>query len=349
MLGILRFLLAYLVVVSHLVGGNYLAHFGFYAVRGFFVISGFLMTSVLNEVYEFDGVRFWTNRALRLLPPYFLVCGITLTIILLLPFEAGQYLKFWRADPNLRDMLLNLAILPLQFPDPSFRLIPPYWSVAIEIEMYLFLYLVVARRMAWALIALSASLTYHLACTGFGVPWGAYYFTAPAAALPFAAGALLYFILKGELLIVSPRIAGIAFIAWAVNLLAGGWTFAGSYVFGLGYYLDTILMTIVVGGLAWRRFHPLIGRLDKVLGEWAYFVFLVQWLAGFAVALAFHSGQSRGWAIFIAATPLAVLASAGLAFLNRKFVEPLRDQVRYLWVTPALVMNSVPKRGQPPR
>jgi peptidoglycan/LPS O-acetylase OafA/YrhL len=349
MLGILRFLLAYLVVVSHLVGGDYFAHFGFYAVRGFFVISGFLMTSVLNEVYEFDGVRFWTNRALRLLPPYFLISGITLTVIMLLPTEAGQYLKFWRGGPHVRDVLLNLSILPLQFSDLAFRFVPPYWSVAIEIEMYLLLYLIVARRMAWALIALTASLTYHLACTAFGVSWGAYYFTAPSAVLPFAAGALLYFLLKGERWTVTPRVAGIAFIAWVMNILAGGWIFATSYIFGLGYYLDTVLITIVVGGLAWRRFHPFIQRVDKVLGEWAYFVFLVQWLAGFAVAFAFRSGQSRGWAIFIAAAPVAVLASAGLAFLNRKFVEPLRDQVRDLQVTAALATNSVAKLGRPPR
>jgi len=103
-----------------------------------------------------------------------------------------------------------------------------------------------------------------------------------------------------------------------------------SYIFGLGYYLDTILFTIVVSGLAWRSFPPFIRHIDKVLGEWAYFVFLVQWLAGFAVALAFQWGQTRGWALFIAATPVALLASAELALLNRKFVEPIRDQVRDL-------------------
>jgi peptidoglycan/LPS O-acetylase OafA/YrhL len=330
MLGILRFLLAYLVVVSHLVGGDYFAHFGFYAVRGFFVISGFLMTTVLHEVYEFDGVRFWTNRALRLLPPYFIVCGITLAVIALLPSEAGQYLKFWRGDLNLRNVFLNLSILPLQLPDPAFRFVPPYWSVAIEIEMYLLLYLVVARRMAWAAVAAIASLTYHLACASTGVTWAAYYFSAPSAVLPFAVGALLYFVLKGEFWKVSPQLAVLAFFAWFANMLAGGWIFASSYIFGLGYYLDTILFTIVVAGIARRRFHPFIRRVDKVLGEWAYLVFLVQWLAGFAVSLAFKSGESRGWALFIAATPVALLASAILARLNRKFVEPFRDQVRNL-------------------
>ncbi len=343
MLGILRFLLAYLVVVSHLVGGEYFAHFGFYAVRGFFVISGFLMTSALNEVYHFDGVRFWTNRALRLLPPYFLVCSITMAAIALLPSEAGQFLKFWRADPQLRDVLLNLSILPLQFPDPAFRLVPPYWSVAVEIDMYLLLYLIIARRMAWALVALTASLSYHLACAYAGVTWGAYYFTAPSAVLPFAAGALLYFVLKGKLLTVSPAIAAIAFVAWSMNLLAGGWIFDSSYIFGLGYYLDTILFTIVVGGIAWRRFHPLVRPVDKALGEWAYFVFLVQWLAGFAVVVAFHPGQSRGWAILLAATPVAVLASAGLALLNKKFVEPLRDQVRDAPAAAVPAMSLIPK------
>ena len=44
MFGLLRFLLAYLVVISHLVGSDYLAHFGFYAVLGFFVVAGYFMT-----------------------------------------------------------------------------------------------------------------------------------------------------------------------------------------------------------------------------------------------------------------------------------------------------------------
>lgn len=38
MFGQLRFLLAYLVIVSHLIAGDYWAHFGFYAVVGFFVM-----------------------------------------------------------------------------------------------------------------------------------------------------------------------------------------------------------------------------------------------------------------------------------------------------------------------
>src|SRR3974390_2407166 len=147
MFGGLRFLLAFLVVGSHLVGSGYLAHFGFYAVRGFFVLSGFLMTAALNDVYNFDASRFWLNRILRLLPPYFLVCVMTLALVAAMPVQAGHYFKFWRAGPSLGDVLSNLAVVPLQLYGVSFRMIPPFWSVAVEVDMYLMLYLAVARRM----------------------------------------------------------------------------------------------------------------------------------------------------------------------------------------------------------
>ncbi|HMF27890.1 MAG TPA: acyltransferase family protein, partial [Candidatus Cybelea sp.] len=98
MFGLLRFFLAYLVVLSHLVGSQYLVHFGFYAVRGFFVLSGFMMTAALNEVYHFNGERFWINRLLRLLPPYYVVCAATFAVVALVPTQAAEYLKFWQLD-----------------------------------------------------------------------------------------------------------------------------------------------------------------------------------------------------------------------------------------------------------
>src|ERR1700688_2110003 len=162
MFGSLRFLLAYLVILSHLVGTEYVAHFGFYAVRGFFVISGLMMTAALNEGYQFDRVRFWTTRALRLLPPYYFVCALTLLAIALAPAQAAHYLKFWRSMPDAGDLLINLAVLPLQSTYGSFRFVPPFWSVAIEIDMYLLLFLVVSRQLSWALIALAAGLSFQL-------------------------------------------------------------------------------------------------------------------------------------------------------------------------------------------
>src|SRR5688500_15297626 len=132
MFGTLRLLLALMVVFSHLPGSDYLVHFGFYAVCGFFVLSGFLMTTGLHEVYRFDAKLFWGNRLLRLLPPYYLVCLLTLLIVIQVPAEAGAYLSYWVSDVPRFDIALNLLILPQQWPQLDFRLVPPFWSVAVE-------------------------------------------------------------------------------------------------------------------------------------------------------------------------------------------------------------------------
>jgi peptidoglycan/LPS O-acetylase OafA/YrhL len=331
MFGSLRFLLAYLVILSHLVGTEYVAHFGFYAVRGFFVISGLMMTAALNEVYGFDGLRFWTNRALRLLPPYYFVCALTLVAIAIAPDQAAEYLKFWRGLPDANDLLVNLAVLPLQLPYGSFRFIPPFWSVAIEIDMYLLLFLVVSRQMSWALIALVAGLTYQLVCVYDALNWGLTYFTAPSAVFPFAVGAVLYFLRRRGGWVASPLAAGCAFAAWLANMLAGGSIFPTSYIFGWGYLVDTVCFGFVVSGLSGisiHRFGPLAERIDRMLGEWSYFAFLVHWLAGFLVAGIWLDGEWRGWTLLLGVTPLVLLASAAFATLNRKFLEPLRSRVR---------------------
>jgi len=331
MFGSLRFLLAYLVILSHLVGTDYVAHFGFYAVRGFFVISGLMMTAALNEVYAFDGLRFWANRALRLLPPYYLVCLLTLAAIAAAPVQASEYLKFWRGVPDFGDLLANVTVLPLQLTYTSFRFVPPYWSVAIEIDMYLLLFLIVSRRMEWAVLTLVAALVFQLAWAYESMGWAFSYFTAPAAVLPFAVGALLYFLRRRGLWTATPRLAALAFVAWLCNLLAGGSVLPQSHIFGVGYFLDTICFAVVVSGLSGlskESVSPIIARIDRTLGEWSYFAFLVHWLCGFVVVAIVLGGGYRGWPLLLMATPLVLAACAGFAVLNRKCLEPLRDRVR---------------------
>ena len=330
MFGTLRFLLAYLVIVSHLVGTEYVVHLGFYAVRGFFVISGFMMTAALNEAYRFDGMRFWTNRALRLLPPYYFVCALTLIALALAPSQAAQYQKFWHGLPDASDLLINLTVLPLQLPYGPVRLVPPFWSVAIEVEMYLLLYLVVSRQMSSAVIALVAGLSFQLCCVYAGINWPLIYFTAPSAVLPFSVGAILYFLRERSGWVASPLAAGCAFAAWIANMLAGGSVFPETYIFGSGYLLDTVFFAVVVSGLSGvssRQFCTPFARIDRLLGEWSYFAFLVHWLVGFMIAGTLL-GEWRGWPLLAAVTLPVMAASAAFAVLNRKFIEPLRTKIR---------------------
>jgi peptidoglycan/LPS O-acetylase OafA/YrhL len=328
MFGMLRFFLAYLVVLSHLVGSQYLAHFGLYAVRGFFVLSGFLMTAALNEVYRFNGERFWTNRLLRLLPPYYLVCAATFAFVAFVPEQAAQYLRFWQFDDRYRDVLMNLLVLPLQFRDPEFRFSPAYWSTAVEIEMYFLLWIVIARREAFAAAAVGVGIVYHLACLDAGLGLGARYFNAPSALLSFATGALIYFLRARGAFNVDLRCGLVALVLWVANTMAAGTILPESYVYGASYYIGTLAFAFVVVGLANQQPGPRFARLDHALGELAYPLFLVQWLVGFIVALAFFPGTWRGWTLTLVATPVMLGASIGLAKLNQLTIEPLRNRVR---------------------
>jgi peptidoglycan/LPS O-acetylase OafA/YrhL len=175
-MGILRLLLAISVVVHHrdphlslrfLVGGPF-------AVQLFFVISGFYMALVLDEKYRgASGIRaFYGNRLLRLLPTYY----VALLLIVLVPWLAGlllgrpiqigqmntwagygAQLPGWLAAAlkalNLSPLgqelpwagVLDLTdhtaafqapaghgVMPLYF----FMLLPPAWSLSLELQFY---------------------------------------------------------------------------------------------------------------------------------------------------------------------------------------------------------------------
>jgi peptidoglycan/LPS O-acetylase OafA/YrhL len=114
-------------------------------------------------------------------------------------------------------------------------------------------------------------------------------------------------------------------------MLAGGTVFPASYISGWGYLFDTVSFGFVVSylsALSSRQFGPLMERLDRMFGEWSYFAFLVHWLAGFLVAGILLNGETRGWTLLVAVTPVVLAASAAFAMLNRNFLEPLRNRVR---------------------
>jgi hypothetical protein len=94
---------------------------------------------------------------------------------------------------------------------------------------------------------------------------------------------------------------------------------------------------VLVYGLAGCAFGARIRAFDKVLGELAYPVFLIQWLAGFAIALVFFPGTSRGWVLTLATTPLILAGAGGLAFLLRSRLREAKPAP-----PPARVANLIP-------
>ena len=328
MFGSLRFFLTYLVVLSHLVGSGVTHHLGTYAVCGFFVVSGFVITLALNELYRFDGVRFATNRLLRLLPPYYIVCAATLAVIGWFPDATGAFMKLWQPEVRAADVLMNLLVLPMEGPDLVFRIVPPYWSVAIEFVMYFMLWLVIGRRMEFAVVMVVAGIAYHAFALGAGWPWEARYFTSPSALLAFSLGALVYFLRQGRHLGVGPRTAAVAFVFWLANLAVAVAMPPDAYLLGAGFYIGILCFVAIVAGLADCKLPVWAGAIDDALGTLAYPVFLLHWLVAFGVHAALLPANPRGWTLTLVATPPLLVAAYGLAHLHERLIEPLRRRVR---------------------
>jgi peptidoglycan/LPS O-acetylase OafA/YrhL len=159
--GAFRCFLAMSVVLSHCVDTAYCHHLGYYAVRAFFVLSGFAITTALNEVYGFDGKRFWTNRFLRLAPPYLAVCLLTALAIRYSPAEAARFMPRWAFPATTGEIAENLIIVPLAFGGLQFRYIEPAWSLGVEIIMYALLWIGMARSSRGSLICFVNGAVYH--------------------------------------------------------------------------------------------------------------------------------------------------------------------------------------------
>ena len=230
-MGVLRVLLALSVVFSHssapfglsLLGGRT-------AVECFFVISGFYMALVIDRKYRGLGNKLWTtfiaSRVARLLPVYLTIVAATLAASLLDLARGGQsdlLNAFGELSPIGAGLaaLANLTLIgqdaltftvvggngapqfighPLDDPSrgANLLLIPPGWSLSIELAFYMLVPFILTRsvRFLVALGSASAVVKVGIALSPLSYdPWSYRFF--PAELVYFIAGALAYRLLSG--------------------------------------------------------------------------------------------------------------------------------------------------------
>ena len=236
-MGILRTILALLVVGSHLHAFGGAA----FAVKSFFIISGFYMALVINTRYWALPISsFYASRLLRLLPLYWVIGLLTLIAeIVLVP--RGQYFDKL-ASPLAYGAGLDLSSLPLPIilyiglslttmlgldtglwigfdrvngalsfaPDfapgvtsvVALNPVPQGWTIGLELLFYALAPFIV-RRSIWligSLCVLSLAFRLALIALGFsGEPWNRALF--PSELIYFLLGVLGY-----RLYLVIPRL-----------------------------------------------------------------------------------------------------------------------------------------------
>ena len=330
MFGSFRLVLALMVVLAHLWPAATLWS-GVYAVFGFYVLSGYLMANVLDRSYSFDVAgtgRYLANRALRIYPPYLLVVAIALVLVLADPHLAATFNV--RQPRDWIEWLRNLTIFSLHIsPTRSARLVPPSWSVDIELCFYLAMGLGLARgrRIVEAWFVASLCVTVYLVMADYEFP--ARYASLYGASLPYAMGAMVHH----HRIALSRWLAKrwhvlIALSVWAVNAALPRPIWHDT--FGKGFYANLVLTSYVIATLSLldrgsvsKRF----ARVDAWLGNLSYPVFLSHLpIAGFIALLGGPGAKGRD--LFLLGVPIIIVVSWILHQLSEKPVERFRDRVR---------------------
>jgi peptidoglycan/LPS O-acetylase OafA/YrhL len=169
MLGITRFALALLVLLSHANGTGFKLNLGVIAVVIFYFTSGYLMRRSYGRFVKYSSSPtkdFYLDRLLKLFPQYSLVVLASFAFIACL--GPSQHVLFMNQEPKLDKALLNLALLPANYVFAPFTIesmlphpiIPPAWSLAAEFHFYLLLPLIFSlpRKGFLTLLGVTASI-----------------------------------------------------------------------------------------------------------------------------------------------------------------------------------------------
>jgi len=151
MFGYLRFILAVLVMLSHLEIRFYGLNQGVIAVVIFYILAGFVVSYLYNSIipkqinnkkhyFTTQYSLFIMDRVKRIFPLYLFIVFLTFVFILITGFGKPHFTTL--------NIFSNLTIIPLNFymwldnsilTTPKWWLIPPSWSLGTELQAYLLL------------------------------------------------------------------------------------------------------------------------------------------------------------------------------------------------------------------
>jgi peptidoglycan/LPS O-acetylase OafA/YrhL len=328
-MGIYRFVLACCVVIGHVSGNQSVSHTGMFAVFGFYVLSGYLITRVLRDIYNFDSVAFWSNRALRLFPLY----AIFLTAGLLLIFGttgAGAFFPaVWQVSPTSMDWLGVVTVFPMGLSpmDWHFRPVPSIWSVGVELLNYAMLFLFVARSRWTALLAAIVAAVYHGWSIWHGDDLASRYFPFYGALLPFALGSLIYFDTrsrKRKPIRTAAMLCIPAVFVIVVTALLGG--VRQTPLFEVLFYCNLAAQCLAVWALSLMT-PTRQGRIDKWWGDLSYPVFLCHWQVAYTLTFLLPI-RSPGFELMLATLPASALVAYFACRCQDAIIEPIRNAIR---------------------
>lgn len=269
-MGYLRFILAFFVLISHLEIRFRGLNPGVTAVVIFYLLAGHVVSHLWMDLIPPGKGRlmaFYKDRALRIMPLYLYVMVLTLLFLFVTDYGSPNY--------SLLKLMGNLLVVPLNYymlidttilTDPSWWLIPPAWSLGVELQAYLLLPLIFEHRWLKRLLTLGSMGVYMAANLNYLNPDYFGYRLIPGVFFIFVAGASIQ---RRERLFpwaVWGMTALIALIFWRY-----GWLNTYATETFLGILLGVPLLSFL------SRFRPK-PPLNALLGSLSYGIFLSHFL-----------------------------------------------------------------------
>ncbi len=333
MMGLYRIFLSNVVVFVHLwIGSPPWYELGTVAVFSFFVLSGYLMTMAVNKNYGFsvNGLgRYALNRALRIYPQYWLVMLFAIPVVLMFPLDAFLVNPKLALPNSVSAWLANIFIFGL-LDGPTRVLVPPAWSLDIELVFYVLMGLGLSRSkpliVAWFLTGVGYTAWMIINNVEFGLRYASY----AAASLPFSMGAMMYIYRDAcKRFLCMP-------LPVAVGLLAVMIVLVRNRVFGqpqdAGFYILLVCSTLVmisINNIDPRSLPERWRKIDRLLGELAYAVFLCHWsVAALVVHFIFNDKRPDDSSLWLASIVFVHLLSIVMYYLGDYNVHRIRDRVR---------------------
>jgi len=342
MFGTLRLVLALMVVATHVV---HIGHIGQFAVFAFYSLSGYLMTFVLQKAYGYNrqgSYRFWSNRCLRLLPSYWF--SILITVLLIL-FIGEDYVSSFNAAMRLPETTgswfanIFIAFLSITPANVSPRLSGPTWAITVELFFYLLISIGISKNYKRTILWFTVSLLYHLLSLILGWDYASRYFSLPAASLPFAAGALIYYLKDSPCpwitVVTRFRLVSLAVYLASIILFIGLDSSAKmvaashkSTILAIEFYFSFALTWCYLLGCATNgQGLPMISRKqDDFLGAYSYPFYLLHYQAWIIGSSIFSNQHPR--TTLAAVFALLILLSTFTIFCIEKPIEKIRSKIR---------------------
>jgi peptidoglycan/LPS O-acetylase OafA/YrhL len=318
-MGVLRCLLAILVLISHTQFRLENFNVGVFAVVSFLIISGFVMRLLVTRHYGTPDKlpMFYLDRIGRIFPQYIVYLSITVVLV------SHHWIGYGFVEQcDAYGAALNFLALPLsfaQFIGLRCQYLPQAWSLGLELSFYLIVpFLIYFPRVAIAAALLSlsifiASLAQHLSFEAFA------YRTLPGTLFIFVVGmSFASRVRHARLFPISVWLASAAAVTVLYDVPE----------FGFPPYSKEVLVGLLVG-------IPVVAilksyrssQLDELLGNLSYGIFLDHVLFINVLHRLLGFTFSSSWELFIL-IDVSMLASYATYRLIEQPVLELRRQLR---------------------